>query len=332
MDATDLLNTVRAVLEEYGIAMELPPDDADSGTTVILSRGMARATYDGVVTPKPDLTQLLPHVPPHDVRQPLILTTHLNPRTASALRRAGIQYVDASGNALITFGDVYVRVDGKRAPSGVTVVVPDTTESSNPFSPRRSQVILALITWPELSNAPLRKLAECAGTSVGIAQSTSVLLKNMGLWSGNTEHGRNRLIDMWVTAYPEGLGRTLAIRSFAGNPNPADLEMAGGQVWVSGEALAPNITGQQTLTLYVDDFSSTFAANNRWRRSDTPNIFLRQKFWKDPREHNDDTRSSRRQVPPLLAYADMVSVRDSRVRMAAREFRESHRELVATGL
>lgn len=338
MDVTDLLERVSAGLRAYGISVEVRDIDSDrldsvtdETASIRLSRGSTSATFRAVMMSKPNLTALLHEVRNYEPYNTVLITPHLNPRTASTLRRAGIQYVDAAGNTMLEFGDVYVRVEGRR-PDGGSRASHDrfATETSNLFSPRRAQVIMALISWPELANESVRAIAECAGTSVGIAQSTITLLRKIDLEPHRRPRDHDRLIDMWVASYPEGLGRTLALGSFAGEPGPYGLDPADTHVWISGEALAPRITGQRTLTLYVEEFNPQLAVKNRWQRSQSPNIFVRRKFWNTPGTGFEASLLTPPPVPPLVAYADMMAINDQRVRVAAEEYRETYRGLADT--
>jgi len=335
MDATSLLERVGMRLRAYGIALEVQNVDfagldfaPDIGPSVHLSRGTTRADYDAVLMSKPNLTALLQQARQHESRNILLITQYLNPRTANTLQRAGIQYVDGAGNTMLDFGDVYVRVEGRRPEGGNEKPHGQfTTETTNLFSPRRAQVIMALVSWPQLENVSVRAIAECAGTSVGIAQSTTTLLRKMDLEPHRMQRDHDRLIDMWVAAYPEGLGRTLAIGSFEGDPSPYGLDHADADIWISGESLAPGLSGQQTLTLYVENFDSRLAARRRWRRSQSPNIFVRRKFWHSPEEELPAMLLTPAEAPPLIVYADMMAISDPRVTIAAEEYREGHRGL-----
>lgn len=332
MDLTSVFDRVAMHLREYGVGVEVSNVDfdhldlaSDTSASVSLNRGSTRAAYDGVLMSKPNLTALLHQARQHESRDILLITQYLNPRTATTLQRAGIQYIDGAGNAMIDFGGVYVRVEGRRPERGNEKRHgPLTTEASNLFSPRRAQVIMALVSWPELANESVRAIAECAGTSVGIAQSTTTLLRKMDLEPHRMQRDHDRLIDMWVAAYPEGLGRTLAISSFEGDPSPYSINHAEADIWVSGEALAPDLSGQGTLTLYVEHFNPGLVTGRRWRRTQSPNIFIRRKFWHEPEGRFEATLLTPPEAPPLIVYADMMAISDPRVRIAAEDFRERH--------
>lgn len=327
MDVDDTLDAIRSRLSPYGISVEVL--GADDRLALELSRGSTRTTFEAVVMPRPDLTALLDIARRIGAGNTLLIADHVSPRTAKTLRRAGVHYVDRSGNVMVEFGDVYVSAEGRRPDSHREASgerVP--TGATNLLSPRRAQVIMALISWPTLFDQPLRAIATCAGTSVGMAQSTAALLRRMDLWRHDAPQSQDDLIDMWVAAYPEGLGRTLALRSFEGDPSAIGLSEPG--VWISGEALAPNMYGQPTLTLYVEELTSEMVARNRWRVSPQPNIYVRKKFWHEPAGHDTSSLFTPPEVPPLIAYADMKSVNDPRVRVAAEEYRERHPGLAAT--
>ncbi len=91
----------------------------------------------------------------------LALGTRITPRNADQLRSARINYLDEAGNGHLAFGDTLVDVRGR------TVVTPEDhrkpTKSASLFTEKRSQVILAVISWPDLLSGRLQDLARAAG-------------------------------------------------------------------------------------------------------------------------------------------------------------------------
>lgn len=331
MSASAVFDDARERFADLGIAMEVLGDGEGHHPEVKLSRGKAWETYSVVLPQQSNLAAILQQTRQFNDQRPLVLARDLHPRTASALRRMDIHYLDRAGNAMLAFGDVYIHIEGRRAsPIAKPRHRGAISTPANIFSPRRSQVIFALITWPELIGGSVRAVARCAGTSVGIAQETLAMLHRMGLEPHQEPRAHNHLIDMWATSYPEGLGRKLALRSFTGDPSPNDIDLVGIRAWVSGEALAPNVVGQETLTLYLAQFEEQLALRNRWRQSDHPNIFLRRKFWHSPNEWDGTGLLGPATAPPLIVYADMLALEDPRIRAAAEKYREGHLGLTST--
>jgi hypothetical protein len=255
--------------------------------------------------------------------QPLLLLgPRINERSAEMYRHIGINYLDQAGNAYLNFGGVLIDVRGRKLRSGTAEsATARASGGTNLFSTKRSQVIFALLAWPELIAAPIRALAHFAGVSLGQAQDTLTVLYRTGFLDepgGRRLRRADELLDRWAVAYPTGLGSPSKQSEFFGDighfENPG-TETA----FVSGESAVSNLLRPETLTIYVDDLSSQFMAANRWRTDRQPNIFVRKKFWKDPTD--EGFRGSVTLAPALLVYADLRASGDSRQLEAAAAFR-----------
>lgn len=113
-----------------------------------------------------------------DTRRLLVAGPYISSRTAEALRTARIDYIDTAGNAHLDFGPVLVDIRGRPSPTPQKGRRP---VDANLFSARRMQVLFVLLAWPDLVNRPVRMIADTAGTSVGITQSTLEILKESRL-------------------------------------------------------------------------------------------------------------------------------------------------------
>lgn len=264
-----------------------------------------------------------PHL--HGNERLLLLGPRVTERSAEMFRRLGINYLDSSGNAFIDFDGVLIDVRGRRSQ------VPDSAGSRrqtrggvNLFSAKRSQVIFALLSWPELLENSVRKLASVAGVSLGQAQETLELLTQYGFLDDRRHlmrQHRDRLIDQWAAAFPTGLGSDSKTERFSGpwrNFDPGDTK-----VWVSGEAATPELLRPETIVLYSEDFPLELMRAHRWRRDEAqPTIFVRNQFWHPP---EDVVGHGIHQAPWLMIYADLIAANDSRQREAAEQLREQQR-------
>jgi hypothetical protein len=323
----DLLDAIRARLAEFGISLEVEsPGDA----IVALSRADFRALYVAEVKRPMTLGALAQQrsAAPHPR---LIIGDRVGRRSAAALRAAGVQFVDALGNAFVAFGDVLVEVQGRAEPAGGSTDTSGrdarTHQPANLFSPGRSQVILALLTWPELAGGKVREIAAAAGLSVGQTHDALAQLEQAGfLISASRRLTRaDELLDYWTAAYPAGLGRRLEITRFHGDPSrPLKAE---GPIYLSGEsAKGVDIGRPASLTVYVDELDSKLGITNRWSRNPdrAPNVFVRHKFWQSPLADEEDPGSTTRNAPWPLVYADLVSTGDARLNEVASTWR-AHR-------
>lgn len=245
---------------------------------------------------------------------------NITAKTADSFRRAGVQYLDAVGNAWIQFGDVLIDVRGRPRPTGAA---PPTAAAGNLFSSGRAQVMLALLAWPELWEAPQREVARAAGVSLGQAHNTLALLVQAGYERDDRRNDRAGLLELWVAAFPTGLAQRLTLARYHGEVGTVKKVRADDVVAVSGEAAVPDLLRPATLTLYVAKLSPRLVIVNRWRSDGEPNIVVRRKFWNDPATHHAPLPDV--DVAPWpLVYADLLTSDDPRARSVAPQYRETH--------
>jgi hypothetical protein len=331
----DLLEALRHRAAAYDIEI-LDTHPLEEGEPMTLAR-VRRQTQS-----QQYLTLLSPHMQmPESYTQArwtahplLVLGAKITPRNADRFRDLGINFIDANGNAYFEFGNVLVDVRGR---SGDPLATQHQAKPmmANLFSPKRAQVIFALICWPDILNAKLREIAHVAGVSVGFAQRTLADLEIANyIETVSSERGGRRLndldalIDGWVASFRGTLGSLEKTRSFRGDFDAHLLPNEGPDVYISGEAAADWIRGHKTWTLYCNEIPREAASAGRWvARANEPNIFVRPIFWNEP--PSLDLKPRVRPAPPLLIYADLVTSGDSRQREAADHLRSEHADLRA---
>lgn len=330
------LETARTRLREFGISLEVESSEhtrsAQSSTTgidaiVTLSRADAKARY-ALEVKVPMTLSALAHQRPAVPYPRLIVGDHISRRSAAAFRDAGIQFVDALGNAFITFSGVLVDVQGRTEPIDQTSKGSSRDarphQPTNLFSPGRAQVILVLLAWPELAGGKVREIANAAGISVGQAHDALTRLEQAGFLIPTSRRlaRAGELLDYWTAAYPAGLGRRLEIAQYHGDPSkPVRSERP---VYLSSESAdGVDIARPATLTVYLDITDPKLPILNRWSRSPdrTPNVFVRRKFWISPRLHEEDRSITAHNAPWPLVYADLVATGDARLGEVAKTWR-----------
>ena len=302
------------LLSEFGIQSRLPDGlPPDGWADAYLMRGSSEQQYTAFV--RASLT-LADAAWIGEERGPaLVLSSFVSPRTADALRRAGVQYLDTAGNAWITFGDVLIDIRGRPRPKDVA----PAPATGNLFSTARAQVIFALLAWPELWQAPLRVLALAADVSVGQAHNARQLLSEAGYREGSRPAGQPDLLELWAAAYPTGLGAKLTRATYSGAIEHVRPTAEHDALYISGESAAPDLR-PATLTLYALRDDPSLPVANRWRSDGPANIEVRRAFWRAP----GGTRPGVQLAPWPLVYADLAASDDPRVRLAAQDWRRSH--------
>lgn len=316
-----LLADFVAQLSDLGVRVEFDSDTSrpsrSGSTTVRLARSASRQEYALLLRQRASLVDL---GVADDSLPTIVAATFISPRSADSFRRAGIQYVDAAGNAWVEFGDVLIDVRGRR-PSPDVARRPGG-KTGNLFSTARAQVAFALLAWPRLWDAPQRDLARAAGVSLGQANNALALFRESGLGPGSSGQ-RAELLNLWAAAFPSGLAQKLTLATYQGSVGPVEKVHAEDAVFVSGEAAAGELLRPASLAIYVKQLDPRLPIVNRWRSDGPPNIAVRRKFWTTPQSttHDDDgPLTGVRNAPWPLVFADLLSSDDPRVRGVAAEW------------
>ncbi len=323
------LDELVARLREFGLHVEAAPGDpgrqVDADLTLV--RGESRQEF------AIELKDRVRGVEAGELRRaderPLLVgTTRVSTRTADAFRRAGVQYIDSAGNAAIRFGDVLIDIRGRPAVRDVSDSTP--ARYSNLFSTARAQVAFILLQWPTTWNDTQRAIARAAGVSLGQVNDAMTLFRDAGFGPGG-HRGDAELLDLWIAAYPLGLGRKLVLGAYrgaladVGHLREEASELADAEV--SGEFAAHALVRPASLTLYLPELDPMFPVRQRWRSDGEPNITLKRRFWTPPHgaaEDRSEMVAGLPTAPPVLVYADLLASDDPRVRGAADEWRRSH--------
>lgn len=278
--------------------------------------------------------------------QTLVVGRHVHEKSANAFRELGIAYADTVGNAYIRYDNVLIDVRGRHAPPPQPDRRSDPRDhnaprpsSSNLFSTGRAQVIATLLAWPDLADEPVREIARAAGVSTGQAHSTLTLLEQTGYLAGRRLRADriDDLLDMWTAAYPRGLGRKLALASYASVNDIRDFRRevlaspvagAGSDLFVlSGESIPGlGLKRPRSVTVYTPDWHPRRAIHHRWRAARTTaeaDIHVRQQFWTPP---TDGSSAAHDPIAPWpVVYADLMAAGDERLAAVAVEWRDHHR-------
>jgi len=269
----DIWPALRAALAGWDV--DLVPDEG------LHARGHGRALvrvagheqeYAAIVSESSSVRYAATHAEWSDRRR-LVVSDKISPRTAELLRRQHVDYVDLTGAASLRFGAVVVALSGSGRPAmrlerrsslaQLTMAEPRVTSL---FSATRAQVVAVLLAWPQIATEPVRRIAQYAGTSSGLAHDVLRLLHEDGYLVGDDAKyaapaEAPRLLDAWTANYRTGLRKRLHLGSFQ-----SDLSRwiaAPHEVLVGGEMAIPELLQPSSVTVYVHQLERSLMAGQR---------------------------------------------------------------------
>ena len=259
--------------------------------------------------------------------QLVLVTDYISKELAAHCRTVGLQFIDTHGNAYLRGPGLFVFTTGEKdehrrqtakAPKGLT-------------NQAALRVIFALLSKPELVSATFKEISVLSGVALGTAYNVLEDLKRRGYLIAGPKHSRRllepqRLRDEWVANFPTTLRTKLNSRRFS-SPEPywwkhADIAQAHA-AWGSEVAAAKMFKHLKpsTQTLYVDPMEmrnliNRLAKQIRLKPDDHGPIEVLEKFWSPVIEPEPGI------APPLLVYADLLSLLDPRAKETANMIKE----------
>ncbi|NWL35312.1 hypothetical protein DM791_20805 [Paenarthrobacter nitroguajacolicus] len=321
MISGDLLGAFHETLRQRGWDFEVVDDDVDTAHSALIMLHTPGRSLEVLVQATADKDLLHPPLDYDRGRMVpcrMVLRPSVRPSQAEALRRADINFADAQGNMFLNAPGVYIDIRGQRSDKRHWKSLPEENLALKApldlFTPARSQVVFALVTWPELLDGTIREISRVSGASLGASQRVVEAIREQ--YDRFDTTARADLYRDWLAAYPRRLLPKIRIAEFqAADPRT----VVGWDIWLSGESALLDRIRPATATVYVDDLRPELMNTNRWRKSLTPNVFVRRKFWEDPIDWRlQDGQPGR--VPGTLIYADLLANGDARMREVAREF------------
>ena len=186
----------------------------------------------------------------HEGADRIVFMDQISPAQATKLREAGIQYLDAAGNAFIHQHGLHIVVIGKKRAVAAAnrKQLATETKTGKGFQPAGLKVIFALLADPELARASLRTIADRAGVSLG---SVSAIIKDLAaheylVGSGSKQEliNTSKLANRWAELYPYSIRDKAHIGRFtAQTPDWWQALSPDVDHQISGEIAALKLTG-----------------------------------------------------------------------------------------
>jgi hypothetical protein len=216
-------------LRDAGLSARIEPDPSSAmGEVLVIERDGDDLQYGIEVR---DLSGTAGEYLPAGVspstgrKRRLLCSRYIAPQAALKLKEAGVNYVDAAGNAYLTGPGLHVYVAGKKK-SGAHA--PQTT--SRLFQSAGLRLVYLLLKNPRMVSRTYRELSSLAGISLG---SVSVLFKELRRQGYLARIRKNefrlveerRLFERWSIGYSERLRGKLHIGNYryAGEDDLAGL-------------------------------------------------------------------------------------------------------------
>lgn len=316
-------NTTGLELEIVGLELDIGPKQIGSKPNILRRKADALVHLNGpginrefVVEVKRRLTEASLGMAVHQLQffpqKGLIVANYVNPRMAERLKAMNIPFLDLAGNAYLNEPPVYVYIKGNQP-------VEDRFRkpATRVFQPSGLKVLFALLCEPKLVFKPYRVIAKAAGVALGTVARVLTDMREMGylmdVYAGSPgPRNKDKLIERWVTTYPELLRPKLVLGRYSAVDNLwweqasiADLKTCWG-----GEVAAAKLTGYlrpEKVTIYTWDKPEQLLLMNKLKKDPDGDVEILQAFW-----HVEPSRFYRELAPPLLIYADLMATGDAR--------------------
>ncbi len=242
----------------------------------------------------------------------LLVTRYVNPYLGDLLKKMDVAFIDIAGNAHINVPPLFIHIAGKKLLHEHRLKPPTRT-----FQPTGLKVIFALLCKPHLVNATYREIAETADVALGTVGWVFRDMRGEGYLIDLGKRGRrlvqkNKLLERWVTAYPERLRPKLVEGKVMAETRDwwQQTTLAHNDFFWGGEtagALLTEYLRPQFTTIYKNLPLVELLKKYRLRKHPDGDIEILKTFWnfKFDWEHED-------LVHPILIYADLLRTGDPR--------------------
>ena len=272
------------------------------------------------------LTQIKALWPREQQPRLLFVAPYITNYLAEKCREIHLPFLDAAGNAYLEDDDLFVFVTGQKKPPDLAPAHRNRTNTTAGL-----KVLFAVLCRPPLLNVPYRELATTAKVALGTIGPVIKDLETRKLIATfGTTPPKRRLLDAqallqeWATFYPANLRPKLQPRRFLAQDREWALQtdLTRFDAYWGGEVAADRLTHYlkpEILTVYTLHNPTKLITEFRLRADFNGDVEILNAFW-------DQTLITRTAdvVPPILAYADLMTTTDARNLEAARLIYEQH--------
>lgn len=254
-------------------------------------------------------------------RNIFVLTPIVYPKIADELIAQGINFLDTAGNLYLKDGDVYLSRTGIKP----KIKNPEKNKSRL-FSEAGLKMLFGVLNNPEFINLTYREMAAAVNIS---ASSISIIISEM-LQSNYLHEGQNKrkivnskkdLLNRWSIAYKEQLKPKLLLGTYTSKSlellrNYKNIDLIEINAQWGGEAAAnlyTNYLNPGKLSLYITGEDKKWMSALKLVPADqSGEIEVLKYFWNKNHPIFASASKLADVVPPILAYAELVTTNDSR--------------------
>jgi hypothetical protein len=265
----------------------------------------------------------------------ILIANILTDSIKEELKKNGVSYLDAAGNAYIFFPpDIAIAVEGKKR-----VVIKDNVKD-RAFTKTGMCVVFEYLKDDALLQLPYRQIGQQLEVSLDTIAKTNESLKQQGFIRQVTKNkmaltDKKRLFEKWADVYETRIKPPLLYEKFSFvTPEAAFtwkiLALSHNTCW-GGEPAANILTDfirPAIFTLYSTESKADLMRNYRLKPDPAGNIYVYLPFMNIQRMRNTTPGSlnveERLVTHPLLTYADLLNSGDSRNFEVAQKLYESH--------
>ena len=259
----------------------------------------------------------------------LMVSRYIPAPMKEELKIHGISYIEGSGNCYLETSGIYVYVSDQKSPPLKVV------EETKLWAPSGMKFLFAVLMNQELLNSSYRNIAYAAGVALGNIGSFINEMKREGYVILGTRQkqetllleNRAILLEKWADMYRTILRPKQLVGKFRFNNNEAKSNWHNyvatdlGIYWgaETAGAILTKYLSPQIYTIYSNEDRFELMKKLKIVPDHGGDIELLRPFWNEELYSTDgDT------VPPLLAYAELISSFDSRNRETAMRIKEKY--------
>lgn len=260
----------------------------------------------------------------------LMISRYIPSPMKDALKSNGISYIEGSGNCYIETEGLYIYVNDQKA---TTLKIAEDTKL---WAPSGLKFIFAVLMDQELLNSSYRNIAYTAGVALGNIGSFINEMKKEGyviLGARQRQEillleNRTILIEKWADMYRSILRPKQLIGNFRFKNNEERLNWYNhvasdlGIYWgaETAGAILTKYLSPQIYTIYSNGDQFELMRKLKILPDQNGEIELLRPFWNEEVFSKDGGDT----VPPLLAYAELISSFDSRNRETALRIKDKY--------